>query len=56
MSEHEFRLKSGCTVKWAFAGAVEEIRRANLEGVEPVQCGKCGFWHIRAVAPRRAAA
>jgi hypothetical protein len=57
MSEHEFRLKSGCTVKWHhIAGAVEEIRRQNLQGVAPVECDKCGYWHIRVVVPRRAAA
>ena len=56
MSDQQFRLKSGCSEKWAFAGAVEEIRRRHLVEVRPVECERCGFWHLRIVQARRAAA
>lgn len=49
-------IKTGCDVRWAFAGAVEEIRRSKLdEDFEPVECHRCGTWHI-VRKPRRAAA
>jgi hypothetical protein len=51
----QFALRPDCSVKWAFAGAVEKIRRDNLTGCEPVECLKCGYWHI-VTKSRRAAA
>lgn len=56
MTEERARVQTGCAVKWAFAGAVEEIRRANLgDDFEAVECGRCKSWHIVRQGRRRAA-